>query len=232
MDTSTGPAPTTHDFDKGYWEQHWDQARDPAATVGDESTPNPYLCRDVADLEPGSALDAGCGTGAEASWLARRGWRVTAADISATALAAAATTATGLPPVAHPVTWVEADLTTWTPAERFDLVISNYAHPSMPQLDFYDRIADWVAPGGTLLIVGHLHHPDTAGHGHGDQHGSHPPEQATVTLAAMSSRLDPAVWHVHTAEEHTRTRTAPDGRAVTLRDVVLRATRLVSAAEL
>ena len=214
----------THSFDKGYWEQHWDQARAPAATVADESDPNPYLSREVAGLQPGTALDAGCGTGAEAIWLAQHGWRVTAADISATALAAAAQRSAELP-VAHPVSWVEADLTTWAPAGRFDLVITNYAHPAMPQLAFYDRIADWVAPHGTLLIVGHLHHPDATGHGHGDQHGTPPPEHATVTLAELSSRLDPADWHLHTAEEHIRTRTGPDGHAVTLRDVVVRATR-------
>ena len=226
----------THGFDKDYWDQHWDQRRDqahePAVTVGDEGTVNPYLSREVADLEPGTALDAGCGTGAEAIWLAQRGWRVSAVDISATALAAAATLAAGLP-VAHPVTWLQADLTAWAPAERFDLVITNYAHPAMPQLAFYDRIADWVAPRGTLLIVGHLHQPDASGHGHehghpdghGDQHGSPPPAQATVTLAELSARLDPAVWQVHTIEEHLRTRTGPDGRAVSLRDVVVRATR-------
>ena len=39
---------------------------------------------------PGTALDAGCGEGAEATWLASRGWDVTAADISAEALARAA----------------------------------------------------------------------------------------------------------------------------------------------
>ena len=51
--------------------------------------------------------------------------------------------------------WVEADLGVWDPGTRFDLVTTHYAHPAMPQLDFYERIAGWVAPGGTLLVVGH-----------------------------------------------------------------------------
>ena len=54
--------------------------------------------------------------------------------------------------------WVQADLSTWNPDARYDLVTTHYAHPAMPQLEFYDRIASWVAPGGTLLIAGHLYH--------------------------------------------------------------------------
>jgi len=40
------------------------------------------LVADVADLTPGRALDVGCGEGADAIWLARRGWTVTALDVS------------------------------------------------------------------------------------------------------------------------------------------------------
>ena len=38
-------------------------------------------------LTPGRALNAGCGEGADAIWLAGHGWQVTAVDISAVALA-------------------------------------------------------------------------------------------------------------------------------------------------
>ncbi len=44
--------------------------------------PNGRLAAEVADLTPGRALDVGCGEGADAIWLARRGWTVTAIDIS------------------------------------------------------------------------------------------------------------------------------------------------------
>ena len=50
------------------------------------------------------------------------------------------------------VQWVRADLSVWEPESTYDLVTTHYAHPAMPQLDFYDRIASWVTPGGTLLI--------------------------------------------------------------------------------
>lgn len=44
--------------------------------------PNPHLMAQVADLIPGAVLDVGRGEGADAIWLASRGWRVTAVDVS------------------------------------------------------------------------------------------------------------------------------------------------------
>ncbi|BFU45227.1 class I SAM-dependent methyltransferase [Krasilnikovia sp. MM14-A1004] len=203
----------SHDFDKDYWEHRWHHAHGDRAESGG-NPPNPYLVRETGDLVPGTALDAGCGAGAEAVWLASRGWHVVAADISAEALSRAAKRA-----VSSPVQWVEADLTVWDPGTRFDLVTTHYAHPAMPQPAFYERISDWVAPGGTLLIVGHLHTPDAAGH------GDHPPAEASATVADITARLDPANWEIITAEQPLRTVNGPGGRAMTLHDVVVRATR-------
>jgi hypothetical protein len=71
-------ADTTHDFDKDYWERHWDRR-----SGAGEDAPHLHLARETNGLAPGTALDAGCGTGAEAVWLAARGWHVTGADIAA-----------------------------------------------------------------------------------------------------------------------------------------------------
>ena len=185
----------THAFDKDYWDRHWEQGSGPEAT--EARTANPYLIRETSDLVPGTALDAGCGEGAEAIWLASRGWHVTAADIAAEALARAASRAAQTP-ASGLVRWVRADLVTWAPGTRFDLVTTNYAHPAMPQLAFYQRIAEWVAPGGTLLIVGHLHTGELAGHEH------HPPAHASVTAADVTAVLDGATWEIVTADEHSR----------------------------
>lgn len=168
------------DFDRTFWERHWDGAHGSLPV-------NPHLLAQTAGLVPGTALDAGCGEGAEAAWLAQRGWRTTGADISATALARAAERAAD-------VTWIEADLLDWEPEERFDLVTTFYAHPAIPQLEFYDRVARWVAPGGTLLVVGH-----------GDG-----------TAAEIAARL--GGWSVVTAEESTR-----EAGSHVLHDVVVRA---------
>jgi len=228
----------THSFDKDYWERHWDQAQGPVAEVAEASAAHPRLGREVAGLTPGTALDAGCGTGADAVWLAGRGWQVMAADISGHALAQAAERAAGATG-AERVTWLEADLTTWAPADRFDLVTTSYAHPAMPQLAFYRRLSGWVVPGGTLLIVGHLHEPAAAGHqhehGHGqhahgqadaDQAGQQPPAEATVTVSDIIGLLDPAAWQIESAEERTRTVTGPEGHSLPLHDAIVRATRL------
>src|SRR5580698_3466712 len=48
--------------------------------------PNGRLVVEVAGLTPGRALDVGCGEGADAIWLARSGWTVTAIDVSEVAV--------------------------------------------------------------------------------------------------------------------------------------------------
>lgn len=215
----------THSFDKEYWDQHWgrDEGERPVSMA--VSPPNPHLVREVGGLAPGTALDAGCGAGTEALWLAAHGWQVTAVDIAAEPLDHAAEKARALGQSAQ-VEWVEADLSRWDPGTQFDLVSTHYAHPATPQLEFYDRIASRVAPGGTLLIVGHLHTHDTAD---GQVHGpGRPPAEASVTAASVVVRLGPDVWEIATAEERHRT-TAVDGdhgdHGDRLSDVVVRAVR-------
>jgi thioredoxin reductase/2-polyprenyl-3-methyl-5-hydroxy-6-metoxy-1,4-benzoquinol methylase len=225
--TDEGDHHVEHTFDHEYWDQIWQGDR---AVAMASSQPNPHLVREVGALAPGTALEAGCGAGAEAIWLASRGWQVTGADIVAEALDRAAERATDAG-VAERVTWVQADLSTWDPEARFELVTTHYAHPAMPQLEFYDRVASWVAPRGTLLIVGHLHRDASAGddsHGHDPGHddgGDEPPASASATAAAITARLEPAEWEVVTAEESHRTMSGPGGHETTIHDVVVRATR-------
>jgi SAM-dependent methyltransferase len=214
--------PMTHEFGKGYWERHWAQSHDTASVDLGGDVPNPYLVRETAGLVPGTALDAGCGTGGEAVWLAVNGWQVTAADISATALARASERAAAAS-VSDRVTWVEADLTSWDPGRQFELVVTSYAHAAMSQLAFFARIAEWVAPGGTLLIVGHLPDQTSTGSSH------RTPTDATATLAGITGLLDSTGWRIETEDETTRTLAGPGGRALRLHDVVVRATRARTA---
>jgi uncharacterized protein (DUF952 family) len=211
--------PARHEFDQPYWDEHYERG---GAAAGHLLPPNPYLVEEVGDLPPGAALEAGCGEGAEAIWLGRAGWRVTAVDIAAAPLARASERAAA-EGVDDRVEWVRADLGSWEPRQTYDLVTTHYAHPSMPQLDFYDRLAAWVAPGGSLLVVGHLE--SGHGHGHGAQHDHQPPAEASVTAARITERLDPALWDVVTAGEHTRTLGGTGGGHGILQDVVVRAVR-------
>ena len=121
-----------------------------------ERCPESQLVSEVGDLAPGSALDVGCGEGADALWLARQGWTVTATDISSIALSRArANTASS----GATIEWFHADLTKWNPPERaFDLVSAQFFHlPEPMRSDAMRRMGDAVAPDGRLLIVGH--HP-------------------------------------------------------------------------
>lgn len=220
----------THQFDREFWELHWRAGGAGGPGSMGRNRPNPYLARELGGLPPGTALDAGCGAGAEAVWLAECGWRVTAVDISTEALARAAEHA-AVSGARDLVEWIEADLCAWEPRRQFDLVTTHYAHPALPQLEFYGRLASWVAPGGTLLIVGHRSRADADGHRPGDEHrrgdghGEQPPAEASATVAAVAATLDAKRWEVGTAEEGRRTLGGEGGREVVLHDVVVRAVR-------
>lgn len=114
---------------------------------------NRFVTVELADLEPGSALDLACGEGRNAIWLAQRGWEVTAVDFSAVALGRGRRLASER---GADVTWVEGDVTAWDPGRVFDLVLVAYVHLPEPHMtDLMRRAGSWVAPGGRLFAVGH-----------------------------------------------------------------------------
>ncbi|WP_067884630.1 class I SAM-dependent methyltransferase [Nocardia vaccinii] len=116
--------------------------------------PNGVLVTEVAELPPGQALDVGCGEGGDALWLARRGWQVTAVDISRVALRRAAASGAD---VAERISWSAADLTrTPPPPHAFDLVnVQYFPLPRERDHTALRGLLTAVSPGGTLLYVGH-----------------------------------------------------------------------------
>lgn len=203
--------PDTPSFDQGFWQEHWNDSERAAAKP---VAANPYVERETSGLPRGTAIDAGCGAGAEAILLAQQGWRVTAADISSAALAKAKANAAD---EAEGIEWLEADLSTLSPDRQWDLVMTHYAHPSIPQLDFYKRIAGWVAPGGTLLIVAHGH-----AHSHGHHAPEDQPEDVQRTSDDIASLFSEPEWQVVSAYEESRS-VGDDGPH--LSDTVVRVTR-------
>lgn len=204
-------------FDRDAWEARYRAA--PAVWSG---RPNPQLVAEAAALAPGRALDVGCGEGADAIWLAERGWRVTAVDIATTALERAASrAATAGDQVASRIEWTQADLRRQPPTEgAYDLVSSQFMHlPSESRGDLFARLAAAVAPGGTLLVVGH--HPSDL---HTSAHRMHFPDMM-FTADQVAAALDPAAWQVVVAETRPRTATDPDGQEITIHDAVLVAHR-------
>jgi thioredoxin reductase/2-polyprenyl-3-methyl-5-hydroxy-6-metoxy-1,4-benzoquinol methylase len=180
--------------------------------------PNPPLVEHAADLAPGSALDVGCGEGADAIWLAERGWQVTAVDFSATALGRAAEHAAARgADVATRVTWRQADVTAGLPGDgTYDLVTSHFLHLHGDERQrLFARLATAVAPGGTLLLVGH----DTSDLGTAARR-PHAPDMF-FTAEEVASSLDADDWAVVVAEARPRPAHAHEGEVATVHDAVV-----------
>jgi SAM-dependent methyltransferase len=182
--------------------------------------PNVALEREAAELAPGTALDLGSGEGGDALWLASRGWTVTAVDISATALARSAAKANDAG-LGDRIRWIEADLADWVADDRFDLVSAHFLHSpvELPREDILRRAADAVAPGGTLLVVGHAEFPPWSTH----RHEGPPLPSPEEVLASLELADDE--WMIERSELVDRAATAPDGRTFDVTDAVLRARR-------
>jgi len=183
---------------------------------------NPRLVEQVADLAPGTALDVGSGEGADAIWLASRGWRVIGIDVSTGALDRAAKWAAEAGAgVAARITWQQADVLSWDPAPlQFDLVSAQFVHlPTPARKSLHRRLAAAVRPGGTLLIVGH--HPSDL---ETSVHRWNLPD-FFFTAEQIVAALAPDDWQIIVAAAPERQTLDPDGRPVTIRDAVLRAQR-------
>ncbi|MEV6912052.1 class I SAM-dependent methyltransferase [Amycolatopsis sp. NPDC051071] len=183
---------------------------------------NPLLVREVASLTPGTALDLGCGEGGDAIWLAQQGWRVTAVDISDTALKRAARHAAEAG--VDGIVWERHDLTASLPEGRFDLVSAQFFHSPVEENGARDkalrRAAEAVAPGGTLVVAGHAGWPtwlDEPPHEH-----IHFPTPAEV-LEALALPEDE--WTVELQDLVTRDFPGPEGQEGTRSDNVLRVRR-------
>ncbi len=178
--------------------------------------PNGRFLAEVQALSPGRALDVGCGEGADAIWLARNGWTVTAIDVSAVAIdrAQEASRLAGTT-----VEWVHGDaLQTPFPARDFDLLSMQY--PALPKSTgeaALRRLLDTVRPGGLLLAV--YHDLDDEHREHMKAQGVDPAAYVeadeltrlirdgfTVERYAVEPRLDPPPGTPHIADLIVRAR--------------------------
>jgi SAM-dependent methyltransferase len=202
---------------EGYWDDRYGSGQVWSGSA------NVSLVRVAGDLPPGTALELGCGEGGDALWLAEHGWQVLAVDVSQVALDRAARRAQEAG-VADRVTWQRHDLDRTFPGGTFDLVTAHYLHT--PLAFAYDalvrRAADAVAPGGTLLVVGHSpDHVFREGHDHPHV------EMPTVDDVLAAARVPEGGWEVLEAGPFERevvdvaagTRSARTDLAVRLRRV-------------
>lgn len=178
--------------------------------------PNGRLVAEVTGLAPGRALDVGCGEGADAIWLARHGWDVTAVDVSDVALRRAQEAA-ALAGVT--VNWVAGDaLGRSFPAPGFDLVSMQY--PALPKAAgeaAVRALLDAVRPGGVLLAVyhdlddEHREHMKTRGVDVADYVGADDltqllGEDFAIELHVVEPRIDPPPGTPHIADVVLRAR--------------------------
>ncbi len=103
-------------------------------------------------LGAGRVLDVACGEGRNALWLCEQGWQVTAFDYSSVAIDKARTRSTEL---GLAIDWQVADATTDIQGE-YDLILFIYLHlPAEQTKKSLALASDALAPGGTLLLIGH-----------------------------------------------------------------------------
>jgi len=177
---------------------------------------NRFVVEELAGLTAGRALDLGSGEGRNAIWLAERGWQVTAVDFAAVGLAKAAELAAGRGVTG--VRWVEADLREYLPGPAgYDLVLLAYVH--LPPDEFgalLKRAASALAPGGTLLVVGH--DVDNIAHGHGGPQDPRVLHRVQDVVAALPGLT------IQRAEQARRPVLTGDGERAAI-DTVVRAER-------
>jgi 2-polyprenyl-3-methyl-5-hydroxy-6-metoxy-1,4-benzoquinol methylase len=133
------------DIDRDFWNDAYKQDPD-QVMVGDH-----LLDQELEGIPIGTALDLGCGSGANALKLAERGWSVVGVDWAEHAIELAKRSAQekGLD-----ATFTVGDVTTWEPPGQYDLVISTYALPGGEDSKRALKTAlKALAQGGTLLVA-------------------------------------------------------------------------------
>ncbi len=137
-------------------QQRWDRRY---ASIEFEPTlpASQFVAAELAGLPPGRALDLAAGHGRHTVWLAEHGWRVTAVDFSRVGLEQARKLGAARGLTGEQVDWVVADLSDYQPARgAFELVLVAYLQVGATlRARVLAGAATALAPGGTLLVVGH-----------------------------------------------------------------------------
>ena len=129
-----------------FWNEYYKNTNSPW------TKPDAGFVAEVAHLPPGSALELGCGEGADSIWLAKRNWEVTAVDFAPAAIEnltqAAQTQGVN-------VKGIVADVTTYQSDKKYDLVFMCYIHLLRDKRhQMLNCATELLTPGGILVYIG------------------------------------------------------------------------------
>lgn len=149
------------------------------------------LVEGPSPLPPGRALELGCGTGTDTTYLATHGWDVTAVDMVPKALATARrkASAAGVAP-----RFIEGDVTRlrdFGVGDGYDLVLDFGCFHTLPEdqrLSYVSGVSGAAAPGATFLLYGFKRPPKAA------------PIHGGLTAEEVQRRFCAAGWEVLNAE--------------------------------
>lgn len=141
------------------------------------------LAEHTQGLEPGRALELGCGSGGNAVWLAQRGWRVTAVDFSAVAIEKAKLRAADK---GVDVEFLVSDVTAFRPNGLYDLITSFYIQLWPEQrAQMLSAAAQALTPGGRLLFVSHDRSSPPSGWSREDLESLTTPDEIAAELPGL-----------------------------------------------
>jgi len=217
----TRPMPTAPVFWDGFYTAH---------TRAEQGPVNRILVSEAEGLTPGTALDLGCAEGADAIWLAQRGWDVLGVDASQIAVERARAHA-DRQGVRQRARFAQCDLGRDFPPGSFDLVSAQFLHSPVAAPGERERIlrraTEAVAPGGHLLVVSHWSvpswHPPMPDPGHPTNLTLQSPGE---NLAAL--HLAEGGWELVRGELDRVEVAGPDGQPGIREDHVLHLRRVES----
>lgn len=192
-----------------FWEEHY-AAMSPLSN----GIPGKILVRFVDDLTPGKALELGCGRGDDSVWLAKKGWRVTAVDLSPRALDYAAANAERSG-VSGKIAFAQYDLTARFPEGQYDLIVASFLESPLTfdRFTIFRTALEHVMPGGMLLITSHARPPSWS------KHADRPFQSAEEAFASLAPSA--AEWETVFCDDVSRIMKGPEGQEGEVSDAVI-----------
>ena len=137
--------------------QEWQKNQDMPEKF-DDTKPVKNIVEFFSDIQPGNALDIGCGTGRNAIWLAENGWEVDAIDSSKERLKVAKERSQHKVLESDTISFIHSDLESYEPKRQYDAVICGMVlhFLSVKEIESaIKKIKSWTKVGGYVYVSVH-----------------------------------------------------------------------------